>query len=58
MVISALKNLSTTENDAILSEMLAAGKEYFRFSHSIYFKCTFTYVAFQIIILMMSLQAC
>ena len=55
MVISALKNLSTTENDAILSEMLAAGKEYFRFSHSIYFKCTFTYVAFQIIILMISL---
>lgn len=29
MVISALKNLSATENDAVLSEMLAAGDEYF-----------------------------
>ena len=31
MVISALKNLSATENDAVLSEMLAAGDKYFFF---------------------------
>lgn len=28
MVISALKNLSATENDAVLSEMLAAGDDF------------------------------
>ena len=41
MVISALKNLSATENDAVLSEMLAAGDKYIFFH---VFSCILFYI--------------